>query len=1785
VYLYNNAGTSAQWNYLGSEGTLSNSQCTLNTGASSIVGSGSNLTLNLALTFNSSWTGAKNSWMYATDRGDHNVGWQQMSTWTVGTDTGTITILSVTPNSGLGVTQSFSYLVSDTSGASHLRQVLMEISTVLNQASNTCYASYDPVPNTLYLQNDAGTAWLGPVTPGTTATLQNSQCVLNAANSSVTSSGNNLTVSIALTFQPAFNGIKYQYVYASSTNYNSGWQTEGTWTVASAPPPPPSTPPDSLGDPRRVGVRTTGSYWGAAGEQIDLLSGNLNLSIPLVTAQARGGWSATFSLSNNSQFWRQDSTGVYSRAIDSGYGFGWRLGVGSVIPEYSGGQIAYYIFVDASGAEYRLSQNSNNVWTSVEGIYVSYDATANELHFPDGTFWVMGSQSPASEPDVGTMYPTLIEDSNGNQVTIRYYSTFGVPGGNSSSRIYAIQDARMGCALPDGTSATYIFQYNNDYPQHLTKIVGCVNDPGAHTFAYAEGQSLTSPFSSQTYGTVALLQSVTNADGHVQSFQYGAGTGELTQFVMPLGATRQWQYRTFTYTASGVSYREVQTRQMTPVSGGTQYTWNVNLDNNPTLHALTSVVDNGSNTTKTWAFQPAGGTFAGLVSTYQENGASGATLLQKNYTWTQDSVTNIYLGTVQTTLDPGTGNSQQTTTAQTRDTYGNLTQSQVYDYSNTSTPARTYNFSYITKAGYTSLYIRNRLLSATVKDSSGNQTTLQTNTYDGSSLLNRSGLGLHDSNYTTSFTYRGNPTTTWNIMGSTLTYSYDLGGLAYQVVDASGKTATATITSNTNYSLPEALTPNGNTDLATNVSYANSFAVTNVVGPNGATTGTTYDSVGRPTSTTIADGAVTNYTYSGNTQTGTFSDPGGQRWAVTTVDGFGRTIRVQTGHDSTTISTIDTQYAPCACSPLGKVSAVSEPYAPGATPVWTTYTYDGRGRTLTVTGPDGSSVSRYTYQGNQTTVTDPAGNWKTYTYDAFGNLLTVTEPGSLVTNYTYNVVNQLTQVSMPRSSGTQTRTFTWSGPNLMSATNPENGTVTYTYNAVNQVLTRNDALQNQTQYTYDTYGRQTKVQHFLWNGSSLQVQSNQEWDYYYDTNPFSSSFSTNTWGRIAAVGFSGPNAPGTLNYQYSYNAAGRVTNQLFALPAMAPYPSGLNLEATYTWDNQGRISQLAYPQSGPLYAYGFDVMGRPITMTENGNQMATASYNWASQIISMTYDAFSEARTYNPQTLQLTQLTTQQTSPSATVLNMSYVYNVGQNNGQIAQSTDGVLGETVNYTYDSFKRLSTALATSGAWGQTFTYDGFGNLIAAAGTGPAPSLSLTVDPTTNRGFAAGSTTQYYDANGNAQGPNAATGNPYTYDIENRLMTGGYTYDPSGKRVLQETLNSGTITQLQIYFYSITGQRIATYKSVSNGSGGFTQSTSLNLFFGGKQIRVAGATVATDRLGSVRANASGVEFQYWPYGQERTSTPNGQEKFGTYFRDDGYLDYADQRYYYASAGRFWTPDPSGLAAVNPTSPVSWNRYLYTGGDPVNHTDPSLLTAWAPIDVCDLGWMVGGSCGGSQGASGGGGFIPGPSFDSVGEAVQQPDGTGPEPNPNPAGAFNNPNPSVFANDLGQVTPNNILTYSTAYDLNNGAPGFDSSAAPNNGNLGTPGCIAAGLQSTFPGSAATMGDSVGEVGGHWNYTVQLQFPSYDAANAFDNAYKGAATAGVAPPARFGPGPALHLENLGSWSLNGGTYSISGTAHIDLFNPDTGIGGVAGHVGVDGVGGHVAQFFGGNIDPSSCPF
>ena len=210
----------------------------------------------------------------------------------------------------------------------------------------------------------------------------------------------------------------------------------------------------------------------------------------------------------------------------------------------------------------------------------------------------------------------------------------------------------------------------------------------------------------------------------------------------------------------------------------------------------------------------------------------------------------------------------QSKSTQTLDPYGNISHSEVYDYGSLSTAARTYNYTYLTDANYVNRYIRNRMLTATVTPAGGSAVTLVTNTYDNYSaecaavyvMTARTGLLNHDdTNYGTGMTYRGN-VTAWTSMGGSGCKGYESTGVAVRSADGAGHTMSVTPDSGTGYSLPGVLTPGGNSNLATTVTYASSWAVTSVTGPNGAQATTTYDDYGRPQKSKIPDGAETNYT-------------------------------------------------------------------------------------------------------------------------------------------------------------------------------------------------------------------------------------------------------------------------------------------------------------------------------------------------------------------------------------------------------------------------------------------------------------------------------------------------------------------------------------------------------------------------------------------------------------------------------------------------------------------------------------------------------------------------------------------------------------------------------------------------------------------------------------------------------------------------------------------------------------------------------------------------------------
>jgi RHS repeat-associated protein len=296
---------------------------------------------------------------------------------------------------------------------------------------------------------------------------------------------------------------------------------------------------------------------------------------------------------------------------------------------------------------------------------------------------------------------------------------------------------------------------------------------------------------------------------------------------------------------------------------------------------------------------------------------------------------------------------------------------------------------------------------------------------------------------------------------------------------------------------------------------------------------------------------------------------------------------------------------------------------------------------------------------------------------------------------------------------------------------------------------------------------------------------------------------------------------------------------------------------------------------------------------------------------------------------QMTRMTARNAFGYSAPFDLSYTYSATANDGRIVTARDNIKNETVAYTYDLLGRLSaarTTVATLAPWGLAWVYDGFGNRVQQNVTqGSGPMVNLTVDGATNRITTAG---YAYDANGNTV---ATPGRAFEWDGGDRMLlasgAGSYGYNTWNQRVWRAE-GAGAVWTL----YGAGGERIGEYDDTGTAVRTWT-------YFAGRPL---GQT--RDRVGSVVDASAPAGLSYFPYGEERvTRTADGSERFGTYQRDAGTgLDYAMNRYYSATVGRFVSPDPYE-ASGGTANPQSWNRYAYVQNDPADFSDPSGLVTY--------------------------------------------------------------------------------------------------------------------------------------------------------------------------------------------------------------------------------------------------
>jgi hypothetical protein len=226
--IYTDAGTAVLSTVIPGTGGAQNNECALSGAGSSATVSGNTLTVTFNVTFQPAFPGAKSTYLLAADA-NSNTGWVAEGTYTVSIPLGQPTADSVSPNSGLGPGQVFTFVYSDTIYAQNLTAVSFLFNTSV-AFTNACYVVYDRTLNTVALTSDNGLSSSSQAL-NSLSSLQNSQCVVS--NTSAAQSGLSIIFSALVTFKGAFTGAKNIYLNSSAGPLNSGWVQRGTYQAAS----------------------------------------------------------------------------------------------------------------------------------------------------------------------------------------------------------------------------------------------------------------------------------------------------------------------------------------------------------------------------------------------------------------------------------------------------------------------------------------------------------------------------------------------------------------------------------------------------------------------------------------------------------------------------------------------------------------------------------------------------------------------------------------------------------------------------------------------------------------------------------------------------------------------------------------------------------------------------------------------------------------------------------------------------------------------------------------------------------------------------------------------------------------------------------------------------------------------------------------------------------------------------------------------------------------------------------------------------------------------------------------------------------------------------------------------------------------------------------------------------------------------------------------------------------------------------------------------------------------
>jgi len=667
------------------------------------------------------------------------------------------------------------------------------------------------------------------------------------------------------------------------------------------------------------------------------------------------------------------------------------------------------------------------------------------------------------------------------------------------------------------------------------------------------------------------------------------------------------------------------------------------------------------------------------------------------------------------------------------------------------------------------------------------------------------------------------------------------------------------------------------------------------------TTTFAYDAWGNLVTTTSPDGTVEQTTVAWGgaglytvTRTAT-----GKPETVIHYDALSREIRSGVKRFDGQWQWVDKEY-----DSKGRLSRTSLPYRGNGASYWNTYSYDDYGRPVSLVEASGKT-STWSYSGTSvTTVKD--GISSTSTTDANGNVVSVTDPGGTIT-YTLRDDGQPSKIIAP-------------------------GNVT-------------------TSFTYDDYGRRTKIidpsagtqtDAYVWNTDGSSV--------YTHTNP-NGTVKTykDKYGRTTLV-----ERPGEYDTAYTYDTYGRLDTEQST--------NGTGME--YTYDGLDRVvtTKETIPDGKWLrkvYSYGTAGILNSIRYVSQSGQITTESY---------TYSNGHNTGISLPDGTVVWSLTSENDLGMVTAIAsggitreygftafgmptyrkmdggdlQDYTYNFDVATGNLLSRSDSVNGQTETFGYDNLNRL-VAIGS-----RQVSYDNKGNILSIDGVGLM-----------NYGSAAHPyriTTLLPEDDGLV--PDRQQSISYTcYNRPSILTEGGrsaaFTYNGDGGRVKMYVADGATPVLSRYYI----GGRYECDQTPSGSKerlylGGDAYSAPMVL-----QRENSGSwtayNIGRDYLGNITqiATLDGTliaEYSYDPWGRLRNpetleiyASGSAPELFlGRGFTGHEHLTWfglvnMNARLYDPLLGRFLSPDPYVQA---PDFTQNFNRYSYALNNPLKYTDES-------------------------------------------------------------------------------------------------------------------------------------------------------------------------------------------------------------------------------------------------------